>query len=189
MPSFVNSPINLRLDQAPPDYLPPELQNALAPLYNAFQQLLSAFQTYVGVSQWDQDIWSQLDPSQTIFPQFPNRLYVKATEAIALGAPVSLLLSGGSLQVRNANATDGTKPAHGYATAAIAGGVLGEVILGHGLLIAPGAFVTGTNYYLAIVSGTYTAVPPVAAGNIEQFLGVALSANELFFNCGSWIRH
>jgi hypothetical protein len=189
MPSFVNSPINLRLDQTPPDSLPVELQNALAPLYNAFQQILSAFQSYVGVSVWDAEIQSQLDPSQTIFPQFHNRLYVIASEAIALGAPVNVFSNAGVLGVRNANATDATKPAHGYATAAIAGATRGEVILGHGLVVAQGAFVIGQAYWLNTVNGQYVAAPPVAAGNIEQFLGVGLSANELFFNCSGWIRH
>lgn len=189
MPSFVNSPINLRLDQAPPDSLPIELQAALAPIYNAFQQILSAFQTFVGASQWDADIWSQLTPDQTIFPQFHNRLYVKAGEAIALGAPVNVFSNAGVLGIRNANATDTTKPAHGYATAAIINGAFGEVIVGHGLLTVPAAFVIGQNYWLSTVNGQYVTVPPAAAGNIEQFLGVGLSANLLFFNCSGWVRH
>lgn len=189
MPSFVNSPINLRLDQTPPDHLKPELQAALAPLYNAFQQILSAFQTFVGVSQWDTEIWSQLQPDQTVFPQFHNRFYVKASEAIVAGAPVNVFSNAGVVNVRNANATDTTKPAHGYATSAMVNGVFNEVILGHGLLQAVGAFVIGQAYWLSTVNGQYTTVPPVAAGNIEQFLGVGLNANELFFNCSGWIRH
>ena len=189
MPSFVNSPINLRLDQSPPDHLPVELQSALAPLYNAFQQLLSAFQNYGGISQWDPEIWSQLSPDQTLFPQFPNRFYPIASEAIGLGAPINLHSNAGVINCRNANATDTTKPAHGYVTAAIANGVRGEVILGHGLVIATGAFAIGQNYWLNTVNGQYVVAPPVAAGNIEQFLGVGISANALFFNCSGWIRH
>lgn len=189
MPSFVNSPINLRLDQVPPDALPIELQNALFPLYNAFQQVLSAFQSFVGVSQWDQEIWSQLDPSQTIFPQFHNRLYVIASEAINAGAPINLFSNAGVLNVRNANATNNTKPAQGVASMNIAALAMGEVILGHALVTATAAFVIGTVYYLATANGQYTSVAPVAAGNIEQFLGVALNANELFFNCAGWITH
>ena len=189
MPSFVNSPINLRLDQTPPDSLPVELQGALAPIYNAFQQLLSAFQTYGGISQWDADIWSQLTPDQTVFPQNANRLYVRAGEAIALGAPVNVFSNAGALGVRNANATDTTKPCHGFATSVIANGSFGEVILGHGLLTVTAAFVIGQNYWLSTVSGQYVTVPPAAAGNIEQFLGVGLSANLLFFNAAGWVRH
>src|SRR5882672_5773501 len=170
MPSFVNSPINLRLDQSPPDHLPVELQSALAPLYNAFQQLLSAFQNYGGISQWDPEIWSQLSPDQTLFPQFPNRFYPIASEAIGLGAPINLHSNAGVINCRNANATDTTKPAHG-------------------LVIATGAFAIGQNYWLNTVNGQYVVAPPVAAGNIEQFLGVGISANALFFNCSGWIRH
>jgi len=47
--------------------------------------------------------------------------------------------------------------------------VRGEVILGHGLVIATGAFAIGQNYWLNTVNGPILVAPPVAAGNIEQF--------------------
>jgi len=149
-------------------------------LYNAFQQLLSAFQNYGGISQWDPEIWSQLSPDQTLFPQFPNRFYPIASEAIGLGAPINLHSNAGVINCRNANATDTTKPAHGYVTAAIANGVRGEVILGHGLVIATGAFAID-KLLAEYCEWTICSSSSVAAGNIEQFLGVGISANALFF--------
>lgn len=191
MPAFINSPINLRLDYKPPDHLPPEIRNALEPLYNAFHQILAGIQSYVAPLQWDQELWDQLLPTQTIFPNFHNRLYLKAAETILFGAAINVFASGGVLKVRNANATDSTKPAHGFCSTSggLLAGVTGEVILGHGLLTTVGAFTLGTNYWLNTVDGQYINIPPVVAGNIEQFLGVALNANDLFFNCSGWIQH
>jgi len=191
LPVFINSPINLRLDYKAPDHLRPELREALEPLYNAFHQILSGIQSYVAPLQWDQEIWSQLQPQQTIFPHFHNRLYLPATETIAFGAAINLFSTAGTLSARNANATTAAKPCHGFCstTGGLLNGVTGEVILGHGLLTTVGAFAMGNNYWLHTLDGQYVNVPPVADGNIEQFLGVALNANDLFFNCSGWMRH
>ena len=92
---------------------------------------------------------------------------------------------------RNANATNNTKPAHGYCNV-VGGGVSGdylEIILFKGLCTLFSGLTPGQQYWLATADGQIAAAAPVAAGNIEQFIGVALDANSLFFNSHYRIQH
>jgi hypothetical protein len=187
----VNVPINARIGLKPDEALPEPIRFALEPVYDAIQQILASFQSLVGTGQYSpQADWPNLTPDITVFPQFHNRLYVIAGEAIAYGAMVSLYSNAGVLTARNANATDNTKPCIGFCSniGGIANGTVGEIILMRGLMATNGLTV-GQLYWLSTSNGQITATRPVAAGNIEQFIGIALSTTLLLTNIGGYIQH
>ena len=71
----------------------------------------------------------------------------------------------------------------------IVSGDYGEVTLMQGLSQAHSGLTIGSRYYLSTTPGALTTTAPVAVGNIEQFVGIALSDNLLYFNSGTWIQH
>lgn len=107
-------------------------------------------------------------------------LAIQASENIAAGAIVSVWNSGGA-RIRNANATDGTKPAHGFVLAAVASGNIG-IFYGSGQIDSSQTGLTpGVTYFLDITNGAINSVAPSASGNLVQPVGVALSATQLAF--------
>jgi len=190
MPNY-NSPFSLGIGQQPA-VSDPRLFEQLAPIYNALGRLQQALTDYAGVDQQVSSLWSQLRATDTILAQNAHRLYLPASEAIIESGLVNLYNNAGALNARNANATDNTKPCYGYCSQA--GGTAGagaytEVIVLTGLAPAAGLTV-GTRYFLSTVNGLLTAVAPVAAGNIEQVLGIALSATEFLFDASlQWVQH
>lgn len=188
-----NSSVDFRIGQSPPDNLSPEMKAALAELYNSVQLIIAAFIDQCGISQQLPSLWQQTAeqaPDSTLNSGNLNRLYVQASENIAFGAAVSLHNVAGVLQARNANAANNTKACDGFCTTV--GGILatgyGEVQLHSGIATIVGLTV-GSRYYLSTVNGLVAAAAAVAAGNIEQYLGVAITATSLAFNIHYWIQH
>jgi len=178
-----NLPFNIALGDSAPSTLPPEVRGAIEALYNAVNQIQYVFHTHVGIGQQLQTLWSQLKYFHTLHLASPWRLYAEATETIVYGAAINLFLSGGALKVRNANATNNTKPAHGFCTTAagLTNAVFGEVILMQGLLTGLAGLTIGTRYFLHTTDGQINATEPVAAGNIGQALGIAVDTTALLF--------
>lgn len=174
----------------------PEMDPAVDPatfaqismIYNAIRQLQIGITDYAGVGQKEQSTWAQLNPLDTIRIQNMDRLYVKAGEAIPLGALVNYYDAGGGvLQVRLANASSGTpRPAHGYCSTigGIANGSYGETIAGIGLCSFITGMAIGTTYYLSTTPGLITNAKP-AGPNLQQPVGFAIGGSLLFFNCGA----
>lgn len=184
-----SAPVDFRITQTPPDGLPPNVKGAFEEVYNAFQQVIQSFVNNCGIGPQPISLWPLLaGNSSTILASNMGRLYVIASEAIAAGAAVSLFLNAGILKCRNANGTNNTKPVDGFASAVIAAGDVGEIVVGSGIAVIAG-LVIGTRYFLSTVNGLITNVPPVAAGNIEQYIGIAVDGTHLFFNLGYWIQH
>lgn len=188
--SQINSPLSIPIPRDPVG-IPPELRGQFEDLYNALFQIQAAFVNYCGIGPQDSSLWNQLTATQTILQQNMNRFYAQATEQIAGGALVNLVNVGGVVQVRNANATDNTKPAQGFCNTSggVPSGTFGEFILFGGLDTLISGMVPGTVYYLSTNNGLITSVKPVAAGNIEQMVGIALDANTLYFTAHYWIQH
>lgn len=185
------APIDFRIAQRPPVGIPRETLAAFNELYSFSQQVIQALITECGIGSRLPTDWSLLSGSSgTLLSGNLRRFYTVAEEALAIGDVISLHSTGGLLKARKANATNNTKSADGFVELApIAMGAVGEVILSTGVLITVG-LTQGNRYFLsAAVSGGITAVAPVAAGNIEQYLGIALSTTELYFNSGYWIQH
>lgn len=189
-----NSPVSFFVSQNPPDALKeehPVIYAAFSELYNAMQQVILTFINNCGIGpqpavQWDQIAGNPI----TVLCGNLRRFYVFATENIQLGAMVSLWNDGAGIKARNANATNNTKPMDAYCSspAGILAGHSGEVTLSTGLAIING-LTPGQRYWLAISDGQVQNAPPVAAGNIEQYLGIALDTTHLYINAHYWIQH
>lgn len=190
MASRINSPFSLQLPETP-QTKNKEVYGDLAAIYNALQTLQQAMTDYGGIVTQPTDLWNQLQPTDSLFPQNANRFYVQTSEILTVGAFISIFNNAGAVNVRNANATNNTRPAHGYCPAGAANPAdYCEVILFHGLCISIGGLTIGQRYFLSTVDGLITAVAPVAAGNIEQPVAIAIAASTLYVTIGlDFIQH
>jgi len=179
-----NLPFSIGLGDVP-DNLPPEFKSFADTLYNAFQQLLLACHNELGVGQQLQSLWSILGYNQ-LHRASMGRLYCLTSEVIAYGAAVNLFSNAGVLTARNANATNNTRPAHGFClvSGGSASGVYTEVVLNRGLVTGFAGLTLGTRYFLSTSNGQVTAAAPAAAGTINQALGLALATDVLLFDFG-----
>lgn len=106
---------------------------------------------------------------------------IVASETLAAGDIVSLHTVAGVCNMRKANATDATKPAHGFVTSAVTSGSAG-MFFGAAIIDDQRSGLTpGATYYLSTTGGAITTTPPSAAGNIVQEVGQAISATQLAF--------
>ena len=178
-----NLPFDTGISDSIPSTIPPEIRGVVEQLYATIKQLHLVLHSYVGIGQQLQSLWSQLPYYQTLHLASPWRYYRKASEIVAYGAAVNIFLDGGELKFRNANATNNTKPCHGFCTTVggIAAGAYGEAVLMQGLLSAFVGLTVGARYFLSTANGLITAVAPVAAGNIEQALGIAVDSTALLY--------
>lgn len=190
IPSELNSPLQLQLSRDPIG-APPEVAPYLEEIYSAFYQLQLALVQYCGISFQPPQDWAKLTPADTILQSNMNRLYLYASETLAYGDLVHVFSAAGQMIGRKANATDNTKPAWAICSLSdgITSGEYGEVTLMQGLSQAHSGLTIGSRYYLSTTPGALTTTAPVAVGNIEQFVGIALSDNLLYFNSGTWIQH
>lgn len=186
-----SSPVNFNITQTPQPGLPPETQAAFGSLYNAMQQVIYTFMTYCGIGPLINSQWlSNVNNYNTVQAHNLRRFYVTPSEPIPFGAMVNLYLNSGVLTARLANATDYTKPADGFCSTAggIATGAAGEIILGAGICYISG-IIAGTRYYLSTTGGAVANGPAVAAGNLEQYIGIGVASGVLFCDFGSYVRH
>jgi len=101
-----------------------------------------------------------------------------ASEALSAGNYVNLYNASGTLKARKADATDATKPAHGFvadgfdqdATASVYSDGTNANVSGKTI---------GAKQFLSTTPGATTEAAPSASGNIVQSLGVAKSATEI----------
>lgn len=185
------SPLNLFIPQNFDD-APPEVSGYLNQILNSLRLLQFFITGATGAAQQPPANWSFLDPSDTVLVGNMGRLYAKASENIGFGAIVSIFVSGGNLRVRNANATDNSRPGLGWCstTGGIASGDFGEIIIGPSLCTGISGLTIGVRYFLDTTNGIVTAVAPVAAGNISQALGIAVGAAELYLLPSlQWVQH
>lgn len=192
--SDINSIVNLNIPSSAPDgFTDPQVRAAVEMFLVAQLNMLRSFELYTGATQKDITLWASLQPTDTLIRHQAGRLYVTAGENINAGDFVNLYLDAAILKCRKAQATAGSvRPARGYCSTA--GGILlgdrGEVILSQGILEI-GGVVPGTSYFLATSAGQATAVAPVAAGQLEQFLGVGIADNLLYIDIalGAYVQH
>jgi hypothetical protein len=107
-------------------------------------------------------------------------LSLTASEAIAAGALVNIDSTG---KIRNANATDATKPAMGFVLAAVASSASGTVYFGGNINSGASGLTEGSPVYLsAATAGAATATAPSSSGNlIQQVSPCAVSSSEFVF--------
>lgn len=191
--SQYNSPIDFRLSQSVINEgnIDPGSRAAIEELYAFGFQVIRAFVDYSGIGSQNFSNWSLLAGNpKTLLAGNLNRLYVIASETIVQGAAISLFNNAGVLNVRNANATNNTRICDGFCSSP--GGILagspGEIIRSNGVA-SIGGLTIGQRYWVSIINGLIVAVPPVAAGNIEQYVGIAISSTVLSFNISNWFQH
>lgn len=101
--------------------------------------------------------------------------------SLSKGDMVNVFNSGGTAFMRQADATDATKPMHGFVLVDLNDGDTGTFYAGgridnkFGHTLTPGA-----EYWLATTPGRITTTPPSASGNLVQKIGIALSSTVLF---------
>lgn len=175
----------------PPD-VPPALIPVIKPIYMALQNLIQIMITSSGIASRNPGaVLSSAGDPTAFLANNTHRFYVQATEAIAQGAMINLVAVLGTIQVRNANATTGARQVDGFCsqTAGIAAGAIGEVVLGNGMNSFLTGMTVGSRYYLSTTNGLITSSPPVAAGNLQQSVGIAISPTSLVFWTGQQIQH
>lgn len=103
-----------------------------------------------------------------------------ASENLASGDQVNLWNDGGTLKARKANASDNSKPSHGFVSASVTSGATATVIH-DGTISGLSGLTVGAEYYLGTTGGAITATAPSSTGNSIQPVGVAKSATELIY--------
>lgn len=192
----INSVINLGLPSGIPEqFKDPQAQALYQLIVQTANNLLSQVESYCGLTQKPMTQWSLLGPADTIRKQNLGRLYVIASEVIAYGAFVNLYNNAGILTARNSNSAT-PRAAFGYCNVSnsqqsgMGIGQYGEVILGSGI-IPVGGVSPGDLLYLAPVAGQIQVGPDVAAGHLEQFIGIGIDLNLVYVDItmGSWQQH
>lgn len=105
---------------------------------------------------------------------------LEATEDIAAGDFVNIYDDAGDPRVQLADATDPTKPANGYAPAAIADTASGQVLPLAGMNSGVSPAFTGAAWLSVTVPGGYQNSAPSSVGEIEQPLGTAIEGVGIF---------
>lgn len=183
-----NSPTDFRIQQLTPEDVPPEFRAAFSQIYGAIQQIIFAMVNNAGIGPRNSGQWSDLaGTAATLLSGNLNRLYIEAAENIAYGAAVNVYNSAGVIVGRNANATDSSKPCHGFCTlvGGIVAGTVGEIQIGSGVA-AISSLTPGTAYFLSTTNGLLSAFPPNTVGNIAQYVGFAVTSTTLAFNIDYW---
>ena len=118
-----------------------------------------------------------------------SRLQCIFDEAASPGQLLAVYNVGGVLHARLANASNNTRPAAGFCGAsAVAAGKTGEVIY-NAINIYTTGLTPGAMYYLGTVNGSYSTVKPGLTGNIQQPIGYAISANQIYISQNlNWIQ-
>lgn len=117
-----------------------------------------------------------------VFDRLAARKSIEASEDLAAGDLVNLHTVLGEARMRLADATDTTKPAHGFVKAAVLAGALGK-FYGPGQINDQLVGLTpGGDYWLsAATPGGVEAAVPATSLNGQQEVGQALSDTELLF--------
>lgn len=190
-----NSPVDFRITRDPAPVSDKGANTNFDDLYDFAFAVIATFVKYCGVGTIDPGSWSTIRPQDSLFSGNLNKLYVKATANIAAGHMISLVLSGGVLQASPASAAAGSvAQADGYATAGVVSGAIGEFIIGNGLDTTfngtPAPFTIGQRYWLNTAGGGgLRTTPAVAAGQLEQYIGIAVSTSAIMVNLGPAIQH
>lgn len=108
-------------------------------------------------------------------------LVCATSENLAAGDFVNIYLNAGVITARKADATNNTKPAHGFVLSAVTSPANATVYFESNTNTAVTGLTIGSDYYLGTTAGTITTTPPAAAGNIIQFIGRAQLTTAINF--------
>lgn len=177
-----NTKIILGLPALPSDQIPPELYDDFTTVHKAIKSLASGVSVYCGVDAPTAVEWADSPPSDTILTGNLTRMYPIADVLLVAGQLVNLYDSGGVLKARLANATLPATAAHGVCTIGAAAGDRIEMNWLRGYCTVIGGMVLGTIYYTSTTPGAIQTPAPVGVGQIQQPVGIAVSATELILD-------
>ena len=111
----------------------------------------------------------------------PELVVVPAGEDLAAGDFISFYDNVGTTNAQKADATDTTKKAHGFVTAAVIAPADASVYV-DGQNSNLSGLTKGDTYFLsAATPGAVVATAPASSGNLVQRIGVAISATSIVF--------
>lgn len=109
---------------------------------------------------------------------------IPTSESLAAGAMVNLYSASGTLTARNANASDATKPAHGFVLAATTSPANAAVYFNGSLNNGASGLTIGSPVFLsAATAGAVTTTAPTAPGNLIQRVGQVAESTSEFVYC------
>jgi hypothetical protein len=156
-------------------------------LVSGVRTLIAALQTSAGAGDAGKiialDSTGKIDNSMMPTGIGAETKLIACTEDLAAGDLVNIYNASGA-KCRKADATTAGKEAHGFVLASATNGQNATVYTTGintqvtGLTPGPQALSTSAGLCVAIASA------PSSTGNVNQFVGVALSATELEFVCG-----
>lgn len=115
----------------------------------------------------------------------PDTASIVATEDLAAGDFVNIYNDAGVAKCRKADATTVGKEVWGYVLAVVTNGNSAQVYFeGHNTQVTG---LTPGPLFLSTTAGLATSTCPTASGNIQQKLGVAVSAVNMNFEHGNFI--
>jgi len=109
-----------------------------------------------------------------------------ATEDLLAGDFVNIYNNSGTISIRKANATDSTKPAHGFILENVSSGCDIAVYF-EGINDKFTGLTVGVKYYLDTVAGQITSTTPSTSNNILQYLGDAINSTSIYFTKRDYI--
>lgn len=177
-----NSKILLGLPSLPPDTIDPKLWGEFLTIYRAMQNLLNGVSEFTGIDGPDALEIASMDPAKYLLGANVARHYPITDVNVVRGQLVAI---GGAGHVGFATATNGAAIAYGVANANAAAGTRVEVITS-GLTTAIGGMTPGTLYYLSPTLGAIQNLRPVAAGQVIQPIGWAVSSGQMLLNISSY---
>lgn len=191
-PDTYSSPIDFRITKDPQPVTSDRAsyQN-FKDVYDSIQQIIYTFIKYLGVGTFDRSFWSSLsaDPGQLLFEGNLNKIYIIAKVAIAAGQYISLINDAGVLKAQLASGVVGsTFWADGYSTGIVAAGSVGEFILGRGNNKYLSGLTIGQRYWIG-GPGAVRTTPATLAGQLEQYIGIAVTTTELATSIAPAIQH
>lgn len=184
------SPVDFRITRNPAPIIDDATQNNFNDLYDFAFAVITTFVKYCGIGTIDSSSWATIRPKDSLFSGNVNKIYVPCKNNITSGLLISLVLDAGVLKAdMAAGAAGSVKQADGFATGTYLAGAIGEFILQSGLnTFRTVAFTLGQRYWLGL-AGNYVTAPLVAAGQLEQYAGIAVATDSLLVNLGPAIQH
>lgn len=116
----------------------------------------------------------------------PEVWNLMASEALVAGDIVNVYDASGTPKARKSNATTNGKPANGFVKAGVSLGDMVDVYFYSNNDVLT-TLTPGARYFLSTTAGTITTTPPATAGNVVQFVGVAVNSTTLAFRPGELI--
>lgn len=102
-----------------------------------------------------------------------------SSENLIAGNLINVYNNAGALNARKADATNTSKPAHGFVLSSVTSPANATVYLISNINTAVTGLTIGSDYWLDTTAGAVTTTAPSGSGNIVQFIGRATATTAL----------